>query len=204
MDSCVTVLAKDTAVEDSRARSGSGFVFFDDETYYYAITNNHVVGESAAEEALAYRMRDYKGNIYDAELVTGHADYDLAVIKFEKKEDCALDLLPIATEDPAEGEEIAVVGQPEGQINAVTFGEVKGYGKATLKDTPVTLSNVTFETIVHGALTKNGSSGSPVFNYAAEVVAVHYAGRRKETGEFVKGYAIPAEKVWEFLNEYFY
>lgn len=50
----------------------------------------------------------------------------------------------------------------------------------------------------HTAYTDSGSSGGAVLNAELTVIGVHYAG--SESAQL--GYAIPAEKIQEFLNRY--
>ena len=62
--------------------------------------------------------------------------------------------------------------------------------------------NVTFTVLEHNAETNGGSSGGAILNIDLELIGIHYAGSRDSSGNFVRGYAIPIDKIHEFLNKY--
>ncbi len=107
--------------------------------------------------------------------------------------------IPLADTDPKRNEDVISLGSPKGQSNAMTFGYVSEYRQITLTDTPERESCVTFPVISHEAKTNSGSSGGPLLNTEPELVGVNYAGTVSDDYEFHHAYAIPIEKVKEFL-----
>lgn len=182
--------------------TGSGVIFAVDDTHYYALTNNHVI---YVEEGIShyYRVHDYLGNIYSAELVAQDSLYDLAVVRFEKDEGLSLRLISMTQDNPALDDRIAIIGYPASQINAITMGKVKGYQRITLSDTPPEVVDITFDVMAMDAPVKGGSSGSLVVNEAFELAGILYAGSRNPSGGAVMtSYAVPIEKVLEFLAKH--
>ena len=96
--------------------------------------------------------------------------------------------------------DVISLGAPKSQSNSITYGKILNYRKISLKDTPASRSNVTFDVIHHDAMINNGSSGGPLLNADLEVVGVNYAGASSTKD----GYAIPVDKVREFLRKYVY
>ncbi len=187
---------------------GSGFCFSENDGYYYILTNCHVVEGPTGYDKMRIRVTDYKGNQYTAALYTNpnkskeakSADYDLACIYF-KSSDTEVQPLNIVKLNPKLQDDVISLGTPEGQTNTITYGKVREYMVITLTDTPKNESNVTFKVIRHNADIKSGSSGGPLLNSTLEVVGVNYA---SSTGDDDISYAIPAEKIWEFLNTFVY
>ena len=187
---------------------GSGFCFDENDGYYYILTNCHVVEGPSGYDKMRIRVTDYKGNQYTAALYTNpnknkdakSADYDLACVYF-KSGDTEVQPLNILKSNPNLQDDVISLGTPEGQTNTITYGKVREYIAITLSDTPKNESNVTFKVIRHNADVKGGSSGGPLLNSNLDVVGVNYAA---STGDNDISYAIPAEKVWEFLNAFVY
>lgn len=187
---------------------GSGFCFYVQDGYYFVITNCHVVADDPNYKNQSFTIEDYQGNVYKAYLYenpnkSGSAispEYDLACLYFKPSSDTNVKAISIASENPEVGEDVISLGAPKDQANSITYGQISEYRKITLDDTEEYLSNVTFEVIHHDAFINNGSSGGPLLNSDLNVVGVNYAGS-SQTNE---GYAIPAEKLIEFLNVYVY
>ena len=95
---------------------------------------------------------------------------------------------------------VIALGSPGGQQNAISFGEIKKYSLVKI-DIEEEMSNVTFPTAYHTAPIKGGSSGGALISCELELVGVNYAGLDDEFGN---GYAVPIQKVLEFLEEYVY
>lgn len=184
---------------------GSGFCFSAGNDYYYILTNCHAVCKNAEEDLLNIVIYDYQGNKYNGYIYNnpnkcGDAispDYDLACIYF-KSASSEVKPLPITENNSAVNADIVALGAPHAQMNSIMFGKVLNYTTVTLQNTPPNESNVIFPVMCHTADTAGGSSGGPVLNSNLCVVGVHFAG----TTDSKFGYAIPSEKIQEFLQKY--
>ena len=195
-------------IETSSSTSqGSGFCFRVNNGYYYILTNCHVAKKNSSYDKQKFTIVDYQGKQYEGHLYKNSkksssaiaASYDLACLYF-KPSSTNVKALTLAAKDPKIQEDLISIGAPHGQSNSVTFGKLLKYSQITLTNTPKSQSNVTFDVIWHNAASDSGSSGGPILNANLEVVGVEYAQSLTTTDEF----AIPAEKVREFLNNYFY
>ena len=182
---------------------GSGVIIYQDVTTYYALTNYHVV---AAESSplptldLRYRLYDCYDNEYALDVLYGDASYDLSVVAFSKSVDTALKTTTLASTNSKGMEPLAAVGQLEGRHNGVTFGKALRYESVEIGNADSEQSNVQFPALVHSAYTLSGSSGCAIIDENLRLVGVHYAYGYDTQGSFVEGYAIPVEKVREFLR----
>lgn len=182
--------------------SGSGIIMKEDTTYYYLLTNNHVV-YMEGYTGLTYKVVDYRGNEYVGTLMFRDANHDLALLKIVKDiNKPVLKVMVLDTVNPAVNARIVAIGQPLNQTNTITFGEITTYSTISLGDTPTTVSNVTYSVIFHDARILPGSSGGVLLNLDLIVVGINYAGSYDpETEEFIIAAAIPIEKVRLFLTE---
>lgn len=185
---------------------GSGVIFSESSNgmYYYVLSNHHVAAPNAiynnSQYTTSYIIQDYKGNEYTADKLFSSAGYDLAVLRFRKNPNALLKTLQIETVNPDPGKVVVAIGQPDGQSNTITFGQIITYSKITLTDTPVDESNVTFDVINHDAPINSGSSGGVLLNSSLHIVGINYAGSHDDYDNFVRAYAIPVEKVIEYLT----
>ena len=208
MKANVTVYAKSYntflgITTSSSTVSGSGIIFsLNSNGYYFLLTNNHVTVKNSAYDKVSYTIVDYKGNTYTGTMKYQDATYDLAVLYFKKNIELAK--VSRATKNPTSNEELVSLGQPLNQSNAISYGECSSYRRVTLSDTAAYQSNVTFNVMQHSCPTDRGSSGGAILNTDLQLVGIHYAGSFTSSGSFVSGYAIPIEKVNEFLYKYFF
>ena len=179
--------------------TGSGVIFADDNSYYYALTNNHVVATD--KSAITIAVSDYKLTAHTAELVVNDAAYDLAVVRFKKNHADPLTVLDFNTTVPAVGDTVIAIGTPGGQPNAVTVGEIEKYDTVSISGNGESYSNVSFPVIWHSAHMNNGSSGGVLIDTNLRIIGINYAAASQE-GEFAYGLSVPAEKVIEFLNKH--
>jgi S1-C subfamily serine protease len=183
---------------------GSGVIFSIKDDTYYVLTNNHVIyayGRTNHE----YKIKDYKGNIYTAQLYVGsnQAAYDLAILYFTKQDE-DLKVSRFAESNPKVTETILSLGQPGGQDNTFTIGQVTSYRKITISGGNTESSNVQFEVIRHNAPIAAGSSGGVILNTSFELVGINFAGLKDGAFDLnAIGYAIPLEKVLEYLMFHF-
>lgn len=174
---------------------GSGVIYSSDDNYYYALTNNHVISYDYSYNSQELYVEDYYSNIYAAEVVYSNIKYDLAIIRFAKNID--LKVLNISENNVNVRESIKSMGNPNSIKNVVSEGMVNCFSYITLNNHK---SKVDFEVIVHSALIASGSSGGALLNSNNEIIGITFAGVFDREGNFITGYAIPVEKINEFLN----
>ncbi len=172
--------------------TGSGFVFMEDDIYYYAITNYHVIDPD--EYTATYNIMAYGDSIYyEAELVAGDKNLDLAVLRFEKLGRDEVEIMDIYTRlyykfNP--GEMVLAVGNPLELVNNVTFGEFISMEE---------IENVDYRVIYHNAAIHEGSSGGALVDVDGHLIGVNTWGvDATESYSF----SIPNYIVYLFLINY--
>jgi len=136
--------------------TGSGFAI--DATTL--ITNKHVVSESAE-----LQVSTYDGHDIDVSAASTAGIADLALVRTEGE----LPSYPeLATKDPVRGDQVTVVGYPQGGRLTVTSGQVIGAATDPLNEN-------LGEVLVTDAPVEPGSSGSAVLDAEGRVVGVVYA-----------------------------
>ena len=181
--------------------TGSGVIFKETETKYYALTNNHVIYKDENYNTYTYSVYDYKGYKYNANLECYQASYDLAIVSFDKIR--PLNVIEMANSNPSLYSTAVAIGQPLGVTNTITQGEVKKYGKIVLENSDTDQSNVKFDVITHTAEIYSGSSGGALLNNNNQLIGINYAGAENDYGRCVASYVIPIVRVKEFLINYF-
>lgn len=157
--------------------TGSGFAI-DSSTL---ITNRHVVADSSDLQLSTYDGRDVAVTASSAAALA-----DLAVVR-------TADALPtapgLADADPDPGDEVTVVGYPQGGALTVTSGQVIG---ATTDPLNENLGQV----LVTNAEVEPGSSGSAVLDAEGRVVGVVYA--KNSTGQ---SFVVPVSTLRQLLAD---
>ena len=170
-------------------------------TKYFLLTNNHTVAPQDGYEEITYEITDYKGNTYRPTLLCALKEYDLAVLTFfADNEDSVYIPLEIAPQNVAIRAQVASIGRPMGQINALTLGRAVEYSTVKPDENTVDLSNVLFEVLYHDAPINTGSSGGAVLDETNRIVGINFAMTYGEETGVVYGCAVPAEKIREFLS----
>ncbi len=174
------------------AAAGSGFVISADG---YIVTNYHVI-----EGASTIKVTFYDGSVYDAVLVGGEADNDVAVLKIE-----AQGLTPVIIGDSDAlhvGQTVTAIGNPLGEL---TFSMTDGIVSA--KDRTVTFSDGSAINMIQTNCTINsGNSGGPLFNLYGEVIGITSAkysnnGSSSEATIEGIGFAIPMNDVVDIIYD---
>lgn len=165
-------------------KHGSAVIFDEDINYYYLLTNHHVIDEATSISAV-----DYYNNSYDAILLelSGQSIYDLAILKIEKQ--IKLSVLEISTTYQV-SDSIRSIGYPN-SIFGITLGEV------LMKE--IIDHEVSFPVIHHSSFIEHGSSGGALINQKLEIIGINFA-VKIENHEYIESYAIPAEKILEYLS----
>ena len=174
----------------SNAVSGSGFVISSDG---YILTNYHVVnGVSNITVFFA------DGSSYDAVLIGGEDDNDIAVLKIE-----AADLTPVVLGDSDSvtvGENVYAIGNPLGELTFTLTG-----GLVSAKDRSVTSSDGTVINMLQTDTAINsGNSGGPLFDRYGQAVGIVSAKLSGSNGSSASveglGFAIPVNDVKDMVT----
>jgi serine protease Do len=161
-----------------RTRSlGSGFII---DAAGYVVTNNHVVDGA---ENIEVTLSD--GRSYDAELVGGDVDTDIALLKLEEG---AKDLPTVSWGDSDKakvGDWVVAVGNPFGLGGSVSAGIISARGR-NIQAGPYD------DFLQIDAPINRGNSGGPAFNTEGEVIGINTAIYSPTGGSVGIGFAIPA------------
>lgn len=175
----------------SGASAGSGFVISTDG---YILTNYHVI-----DGAKSIQVSFSSGEKYEAKLVGGEEENDIAVLKIQ-----ATDLTPVLIGDSDKvnvGEQVAVIGNPLGEL---TWSQTAGYISA--RDRSIAMSDGTVMNVLQtDAAINSGNSGGPLFNIYGEVIGIVNAkysnnGSGSASIEGI-GFAIPINDVKNMVTD---
>ena len=174
------------------AASGSGFVISQDG---YIVTNYHVI-----DEASKITVTLVDGKSYDATLVGGDEENDIAVLKVDAT---GLDTVVIGSSDNlVVGDQVYAIGNPLGEL---TFSLTGGYVSAL--DRNVTMSDGRrMNYIQTDTAINSGNSGGPLFDQYGQVVGIVSAklsnnGDSTEASVEGVGFAIPIDNVWNMITD---
>lgn len=177
--------------------SGSGTIIKEDENKYYVLTNNHVI-YALNSNRTSYYVYDYLNNEYRANVEFYDPNYDMALLSFNKKSGSSLRVAALANSDLEVKGNLIAIGQPLGQRNIISFGEVIKYDYVTCTDCNKSESNISYECVYYDAITTNGNSGGMLINYNYELVGVVTYGFHTN-GVYTYGAGSSVSKVREFL-----
>ena len=175
------------------AVSGSGFVISSNAECSYILTNYHVINDVSD---ITVFFAD--GTSYDAALVGGEQENDIAVLRVEQGN---LQTVTLGDSDALNvGQEVYAIGNPLGEL---TFTFTGGYVSA--KDRSVTMSDGTVMNMLQtDTAINNGNSGGPLFNEYGQVIGIVSAklsssGSSSEATVEGLGFAIPINDVHDMV-----
>ncbi len=173
------------------AASGSGFIITSDG---YIVTNYHVI-----EDASTVKVTAYDGTAYDAVIVGGDEENDIAVLKVDAQ---GLTPVTLGSSDALKvGDDVVAIGNPLGEL---TFSLTKGVVSAL--DRKVTMSSgISMELIQTDCAINSGNSGGALFNMYGEVVGITNAkfsgsGSGEASIDNI-GFAIPMDNIKDLIGE---
>ena len=201
VDSCVSINTSGTAsmgynifgqpVQREFASAGSGFILTKDG---YIATNYHVI-----EGASMVKVTLDDGTTYEAKIIGGDADYDIAILKVDPGEN---ELKPVTVGTSSSlkvGENVSTIGNPLGQL---TFSLT--HGIISCLDREINLNGTPFNMIQVDTSINPGNSGGPLFNQYGEVVGIVSAKySQSSNGTTVEGlgFAIPMNDVFSMVKD---
>ncbi len=170
------------------ASAGSGFIVTGDG---YIVTNYHVVkgGQSV-------KVTLYSGETYDAEIIGGEEDYDLAVLKINAE---GLQAVTLGDSDKVNvGAEVAAIGNPLGEL---TFSMSRGV--VSCVNRAINVDGTPFNMIQIDASINPGNSGGPLVNSYGEVIGIVSAKYTQYASTTVEGlgFAIPMNDVIAMVQD---
>lgn len=169
---------------------GTGFIVKDNTI----ITNYHVAGNPDFELKV---VTEHGDKTYDAELIFGDKDSDIAVIKLKdwelfKKEHPHMQFLKFANQMPEVTDTVYAIGHPWGLFYSVSKGIVSVDGRKSPNSIPMWW----IQTDAH---VFQGNSGGPLVNEAGDVVGINSVMIAKEGGSY--GFAIPTPVIKKIIND---
>lgn len=185
----VAILEKD---KNDPNQGGVGTGFFIDENYI--ITNFHVAGDVSRTIEVAMESGS---KTYEAELVYGDKDTDIAVIKLKnweefKKDNPQVTYLKFAEVLSKNTDTVFAIGHPWGLFYSIS----KGIVSAEARKSPNPFPMWWIQTDAH---VFQGNSGGPLLNEAGEVIGVNSVMVSREGGSY--GFAIPVQIVTKVIND---
>ncbi len=164
-------------------------------TYYYCLTNNHVVYNPYSYAT--YVVEDVYENEYDATLLYSLNTYDLALLRFSSDED--LYVVELSDNLNYEGY-VAAIGEANAKSNTLTYGYITGSETFEPDESTKEESYVTFDVITHTAFIESGSSGGALLDMNLNLIGINFASRLDKDGSWDYSYAIPLSQILEFLD----
>ena len=174
---------------------GSGIIFKEDESYYYIMTNSHVV-EGADSLAV-----NFLGDVKAAcELVGKDSQNDIAVVKVSKdlvddEFEQQIGIAPLGDSDLLEAGQLALaIGTPSADAlnNTVTRGIISATQRT------ITISGITMTVIQTDAAINPGNSGGALVGPTGEVIGMNVAKTVNTEGI---GFAIPINVVKPIVED---
>lgn len=168
---------------------GSGVIYAEDDTYYYALTNFHVIDPGDFDRAEYKVVPSYSEVEIPAEVMAFDETFDLAVIRFEKGE-LNLEIMDIYNrynDDLEPYEMVLAVGNPSAVNSIVTYGEYIDM---------VDIADVEFEVILHSALIYPGNSGGALADLNGNLIGLN---TWRSQGSDERNLSVPLSEIHTFL-----
>lgn len=180
------------------AASGSGFVLSQDG---YIATNYHVIESAVNDSSVTIQVAFANGDKYDAKLVGGEKDNDVAVIKIE-----ASGLTPVTLGDSDKlvvGESVYAIGNPLGELTySLTDGIVSALDR--LITTSDSGGSTTLNVLQTNCAINPGNSGGPLFDSYGNVIGITTAKYTQSSSGVTAeglGFALPINDVKDILAD---
>ncbi|MCL2047570.1 MAG: trypsin-like peptidase domain-containing protein [Defluviitaleaceae bacterium] len=178
--------------------SGSGFIFAEDEEFYFIATNNHVI-----ENTISIRVSLDDIEDIPAVVVGYDTDSDVAVIAVLREEleklEAPFAIAPLGDSDLLRmGDAVIAIGNAMGEGQTVTRGIISALSLNI--PIPSNRNRLNLDVLQTDAAVNRGNSGGPLVNQNGEVVGIVTA---KLIGADIEGmgYALPINNVRPLLED---
>ena len=185
------------------AASGSGFVLSQDG---YIATNYHVIESAVNDPSVTIQVSFADGSKYDAKLVGGEKDNDVAVLKIEAS---GLTRVTLGDSDKlVVGENVYAIGNPLGELTySLTDGIVSALDRlitTNSTDESGRQESTTLNVLQTNCAINPGNSGGPLFDSYGNVVGVvsaKYTQSSNGVNAEGLGFALPINDVKGILSD---
>ena len=175
--------------EEQQQGTGSGFVWDKDG---HVVTNFHVV-----YGAQAFRVTLHDNSVWEARLVGGDPDKDIAVLKIDAPSDL-LHAIPVGDSATLKvGQKVFAIGNPFGLDQTLTTGVISGLGREIQSVSGKTI----FDVIQTDAAINPGNSGGPLLDTAGRLIGVNTAIYSPSGAYAGIGFAVPVDTVNQVVPE---
>lgn len=193
----ITVLISGEDIDGNQAH-GSGVIIAKEGQTYTVLTAAHVLEPLQEAKIVGPRGENAYEVDFDSMVLFREQGLDLAIVKFESKED-----YQVATLSPAEtsqGQEVFISGWPKpgklgtevkknGTIRQFTDGRISGYLNQVVDGYQ----------FGYGNITREGMSGGPVLDSGGRVIGIHGLGDT-ESGRVFEAAGIESEEAAELAD----
>lgn len=170
---------------------GSGVIVKKDKNTVYILTNNHVVGE--ADEITIHL---YDKRVFEAEIVGTDPRRDIALVKFETKEDIPVAVL--GDSDKVQVGDISfAIGNPLGFSSTFTSGVISAVGRNADERLGARFTDF----IQTDAAINPGNSGGALVNIFGEVIGINTWIASQTGGNIGLGFSIPINRAKEIIDD---
>ena len=170
---------------------GSGFVVRKTGNTYYALTNQHVIGNATDISVMLY-----EGKEITAKLVGSDTRKDIALVSFESTEE-----IPVAklgdSDEVQVGDLAFAIGSPMGYVSSVTQGMISAVGRHGGPNK----GNIN-DFIQTDAAINQGNSGGPLVNIYGEVIGINTWIASSSGGSQGLGFSIPINNVKKAIDDF--
>ena len=201
--SCVGITVSTTTniygYTTTSAATGSGFVLTADG---YVVTNYHVIEKAAKDRSVPITVSFQNGSRYQAKLVGGEADNDVAVLKIDAKE-----LKSVVLGDSGKlivGESVFAIGNPLGELTySLTDGIVSALDRVITTGSGNDANSMNM--LQTNCAINSGNSGGPLFNRYGQVIGITTAKMSGASSSSATieglGFAIPINDVKHIIED---
>ncbi|MES9828164.1 MAG: trypsin-like peptidase domain-containing protein [Candidatus Thiodiazotropha sp.] len=170
--------------------TGSGFIWDD---LGHLVTNHHVIAETAEANV---RLND--GRSYQAVLVGGSPDHDLAVLRIRVPFDRPPPVPVGSSSDLKVGQKVFAIGNPFGLDYTLTTGVVSALDRSL----PESRSGVAVDHLIQtDAAINPGNSGGPLLDSAGRLIGINTAIYSPSGAYAGIGFAVPVDTVNRVVPE---
>lgn len=172
--------------------AGSGVIVGKSESYYYVITNHHVVDNALSFDVVTYSSED-KNTTYEGRLIGSSPKNDIAVLQISSDQELNIATVTSDSSKVRVGDEVIAIGNPLGILGgSVTHGIISA------KEREVYIDSIGYMSLFQtDAAINSGNSGGALFNKEGLLIGIVNSGYSNYEG---LNFAIPSNNAFSCFN----